>query len=81
MKLEYTDKFLKTLAVLPSPIRKTFYKQAQFLAQNLRYPSLRSKKYDEANDIWQARINKDWRFFFKIEGDIYSLVSIGPHPQ
>jgi plasmid maintenance system killer protein len=32
----------------------------------LLHPSLHAKKYDEENDVWQARVNKDWRFYFTI---------------
>jgi plasmid maintenance system killer protein len=32
------------------------------------------KSTDEANDIWQARINQGWRFYFQIEGDVYISV-------
>jgi len=49
--------------------------------QNLQHPSLRAKKYDEANNIWQARVNKDWRFYFSIEGDKYWLHDIMAHPK
>jgi len=47
----------------------------------LRHPSLRAKKYDEARDIWQARINSGWRFYFKIEEDVYYLLDVIPHPK
>jgi plasmid maintenance system killer protein len=47
----------------------------------LQHPSLRAKKYDEAHNIWQARVNQDWRFYFKIEDDTYVIVSIVPHPK
>ena len=46
----------------PCRSRKAFIKQLNFLVRNLHHPSLRAKKYDEANDRWQARINDDWRF-------------------
>jgi len=42
---------------------------------------LRAKKYDEAKDRWQARVNKDWRFYFKIEGDTYFIVDLIPLRQ
>jgi plasmid maintenance system killer protein len=42
---------------------------------------LRAKKYDETNAIWQARINRDWRFYFKIEKDRYYLLDMIPHPK
>ena len=61
MKLDYTQSALDSLKALPSPIRKAFYKQAAFLVENLRHPSLRAKKYNEAEDKWQARVNQDWR--------------------
>ena len=53
------------------------------MAVNLLHPSLHAKKYDEANDIWQARVNRDWRFYlyFKIEDDAYIIAAIVPHPK
>jgi mRNA interferase RelE/StbE len=81
MKLDYTRSALASLKNLPSPVRKAFYKQAHYLLENLSHPSLRAKKFSESEDIWQARINKDWRFYFKIEGDTYTIVRIVPHPK
>jgi mRNA interferase RelE/StbE len=81
MKLQYTNSAFNTLNGLPAPIRKAFYKQADFLVQNLHHPSLRAKKYSEAEDKWQARVNKGWRFYFKIAGDTYIIQDITPHPK
>ena len=81
MKLAYTNTALNTLKDLPAVIRKAFYKQAGFLVQNLHHPSLHAKKYDEAEDKWQARVNKNWRFYFKIIGDTYVIQDITPHPK
>jgi hypothetical protein len=39
------------------------------------------KKYDKERGIWQARVNGGWRFYFIIEGNIYRLLSIRPHPK
>jgi len=52
-----------------------------FLLQNLRHPSLRAKKYDEAKDRWQARVTKDWRFYFFIHDNVYVLQDITRHPK
>ena len=65
----------------PASVQKTFDKQVGLLAENLRHPSLRAKKYDQANDIWQARINRDWRFYFQVQRDTYTIISIIPHPK
>jgi mRNA interferase RelE/StbE len=53
----------------------------KFLEQNLRHPSLRAKKYDESRGLWQARVSKDWRFYFLIQDDVYYIVDIIPHPK
>ena len=40
-------------------IQKVFDKQVRLLAENLRHPSLRAKKFSESEDLWQARVNKN----------------------
>jgi hypothetical protein len=57
------------------------YKQLRFLADNIQHPSLRAKKYDEEKDTWQARVNRDWRFYFTIIGDTYRIEDVMPHPK
>ena len=65
----------------PPIVRKAFDKQAKLLVENLHHPSLRAKKYDVANDLWQARVNRGWRFYFMIQDDAYVIVAIVPHPK
>ncbi len=81
MKLHPSQTFLKMLADAPPRVQEAFYKQARFLEQNLRHPSLRAKKYDEASDVWQARVTGNWRFYFTIEADEYRLRIIRKHPK
>ena len=81
MRAHYTARFVRSLAAAPPEIQKAFRKQLLLLLQNPRHPSLRAKKYDEARDIWQARVTGAWRFYFHIEGDIYVLDTIRPHPK
>jgi plasmid maintenance system killer protein len=81
MRVRYGDAVAQALAQAPAAVRKAFFKQIKFLEQNLHHPSLRAKKYDEAKDRWQARVNRDWRFYFKIEGDTYFIVDVIPHPK
>jgi mRNA interferase RelE/StbE len=47
----------------------------------LRHPALRAKKYDEARNIWQARVNRDWRFYFIMTADTYLILNLTPHPK
>jgi hypothetical protein len=39
------------------------------------------KKYDETNDIWQARVDDGYRFYFQIDGETYILLSIISHQK
>ena len=59
MKIAYTRSALDALENLPLHARKSFYKQAGYLVENLLHPSLRAKKFSESEDLWQARVNKD----------------------
>ena len=81
MKVALSDRALRAIADAPVAVRKAFYKQLGFLERDLRHPSLQAKKYDESHDLWQARVNLDWRFYFSIEGDVYRIQSITPHPK
>ena len=81
MRLRYHPRVASQLADAPPAIRRAFDRKVELLAQNLQHPSLRAKKYDEANDIWQARVDYTYRFYFRIEGDTYQILSVSPHPK
>jgi plasmid maintenance system killer protein len=81
MNVALTERALAALATAQPAVQKAFIKQISILARDLRHPSLRAKKYDESQDIWQARINDDWRFYFKIAQGVYTINSIIPHPK
>jgi mRNA interferase RelE/StbE len=81
MKVVLSDRAAIAIAAAPRPVRKAFYKQLAFLEQNLHHPSLRAKKYDEATDIWQARVTRNWRFYFEIVDDTYLIREVMAHPK
>lgn len=81
MKARYSNRFLRQYAGAPAEVRKAFDKQSGLLLQNLNHPSLRAKKYSEPLGLWQARVNRDWRFYFTVEGDTYHLHEITSHPK
>lgn len=81
MRVFYSDKFKCSYKQAPEHVQDAFDKQVEFLLGDLRHPSLRTKKYDEARNIWQARVTRDWRFYFLIEKDTYYLVDIIKHPK
>lgn len=81
MRPHFSERFIRSYTDAPPAIQRAFDRKLELLLQNLRHPSLRAKKYDEANDLWQARLNQGWRFYFRIEADTYQLVDITPHPK
>jgi hypothetical protein len=81
MRLHYTERFRRSYAEAPPNVQRAFDRRALLLVKNLRYPSLRAKKYDEQRGIWQARINGGCRFYFQIEGDVYYLIDMMAHPK
>ncbi len=81
MNWEHTRRSERDYSAAPPEVQRAFDKQARLLAENLRHPSLHAKKYDEARNFWQARVNRDWRFYFLIRDDIYLIVTIIPHPK
>jgi hypothetical protein len=81
MRLDRTSHFLRAYNKAPQQVQKAFDKQVVLLHQDLHHPSLHAKKYDEARNLWQARVNYTWRFYFKIVGDVYLLEEIKHHPK
>ena len=80
MRVRFTTRSRRQYADAPLEIQRAFDRHLELLLENLRHPSLRAKKYDEANDIWQARVTRGWRFYFRIEADTYLVLSLITHP-
>ena len=81
MKRQLTAAAVKDYTQAPPAVQNAFDKQMKLLVENFRHPSLRAKKYDESRNIWQARVNRDWRFYFLIASDTYVILNIVPHPK
>ena len=81
MKRHLTERFRRSFVAAPLIVQKAFDKQSRLLLENMRHPSLRVKKYDESRDLWQARVNDSWRFYFTVIGDTYVMEDIIPHPK
>lgn len=81
MRLDFTPHFKRHYNKAPTAVQRAFDKQSSLLLQNIGHPSLHAKKYDEARDLWQARVNYTWRFYFRIVGDTYLMEEIRHHPK
>jgi mRNA-degrading endonuclease RelE of RelBE toxin-antitoxin system len=80
MRVAFSVRARDSYRAAPPTIQRAVQKQTRLLAGDLKHPSLHAKKYDEGEDIWQARITRDWRMYFIIEGDAYFIVDITAHP-
>lgn len=81
MRHIFAKRFLEKLEFLPKQTQEKFWKQLGFLLNDFRHPSLRAKKYDETGRMWQARVDRSYRFYFLIEKDTYILLDIRSHPK
>ncbi len=81
MKYLLSPRAADQYAALPDALKAKFDKQLGFLLINLRHPSLKAKKYTERAGVWQARVDRGYRFYFEIVGDTYHILTIIPHPK
>jgi mRNA-degrading endonuclease YafQ of YafQ-DinJ toxin-antitoxin module len=79
MRIRQERQFAEDLARLPAHIQKRAQQKLALFLANPRHPSLQTHKMDGWGDIWEGRITDDYRFTFRIEGDLYKLRRIGTH--
>lgn len=79
MRLIVTDRARKDYKGLPQRIQKRVSKQFRMLLKDKRYPSLHAKKYEGAGQVFQARVDSNYRFYFEIHGDVYIILTIVKH--
>ena len=81
MRVVFSDGVIESLRNAPSEVLRAFEKQLRFLVYNIQHPSLHAKKYDETRNVWQARVNRHWRFYFTVKDDTYRVEKVIPHPK
>ena len=63
----------------PQHLQERVKKQLAFLPENPHHPSLQTQKMKGQSDIWEGRINQEYRFTFIVEGETYRLRRVGTH--
>ncbi len=79
MKTRTTPHFDRAFLKFSAQVRRIYNKQVSFLMIDIRHPSLRAKKYDEAAGIWQMRVTSNVRAYFLIRGGVYIFLDIEKH--
>ena len=79
-KLKYTKVFEKDLKKLSASKQKAVAQKLKILSENPFYPSLRTKKVQGFDDIFEMSVNMDIRILWRYEnGVIILLIDIGHH--
>jgi mRNA-degrading endonuclease RelE of RelBE toxin-antitoxin system len=74
-----TSKFEKDYRELPQDIQQKVERQIRMLDENLYHPSLHTKRIQGTMDIWEARVDRQYRFTFQIKPDLLILRRVGGH--
>ena len=82
--LQWSEPFKRDYKKLPEEIKKRARKQFLLLKQNPKHPSLQVKKTQGVvikgyTDVFEGRINNNYRFLFVIENDVFILLRCGKH--
>ncbi len=68
-------------ASLDRELKAKVDKALALLLANPRHPSLCVKKMQGRSGIWEARVDRQHRMTFRIEGDLYVLRGVGKHDE
>ncbi len=79
-KLKYSKTFEKDLKRLSPKEQKAVASKLKILMENPFYPSLRTKKVQGLNNVFEMSVNMDIRILWRYEnGIIILLLDVGHH--
>ena len=81
MRIRLSEPAIKQYRNLSPVLKRKVDKQFVFLLSDFRHPSLHAKKYHHNTGLWQARVDRDWRFYFYVVEPHYVVVTIIKHPK
>ena len=79
MRYVRTETFKKAAAKLLREIQEKAAKAFLLFRDNPRHPSLGVKRIQGLPDVWEGRIDVNYRFTFHYDGDTCVVRNIGPH--
>ncbi|MFR9275815.1 type II toxin-antitoxin system YafQ family toxin [Finegoldia magna] len=79
-KITYTQSFKKHYKKLSDIEKKQTKKKLSFFIDNPTHPSLRTKKIQGSNGLWESSVNMDIRIIWYYENnEMIILLDIGHH--
>ena len=80
LKITYTPRFQKHYNKLTDTEKKQFRNKLSIFAENPLHPSLRTKRIQGTDDLFEFSVNMDIRVIWFYEGEtLVALVDIGHH--
>ena len=79
-RFTYTDRFQKHYEGLNAQEKKQLQNKLRLLAENPLHPSLRTKRIQGTDDLFECSVNMDVRIIWYYEGNtVIFLVDVGHH--
>ncbi len=79
MKFRRLSPYLHDYEKLPQNIQEKLHRRLIYLASDIRHPAFHTRKMVNRENIWEARIDRQYRFTFHIEKDYIVLRRVGTH--
>ncbi len=80
LQITFTDRFQKHYKDLTETQKKQFKNKLAIFSENPLHPSLRTKRIQGTNDLYEFSVNMDIRVIWFYEGEsLVALVDIGHH--
>jgi mRNA-degrading endonuclease RelE of RelBE toxin-antitoxin system len=77
----FTEQFEQAYEKLTKAEKRSVRKALTLLGDNPKYPSLRVKKMEGKQNIWEARPSKRLRMTFEIVGETIFMRNVGEHDK
>jgi len=81
MRLQYTNRFQSAYNDLTDDDAERVKKALRLLVENPRHPSLRVKRIQGTDHIWEASASLSIRLTFEMHGDLIVLRNVGAHDE
>ena len=81
MRLQYTNRFQSAYNDLTDDDAERVKKALRLLVENPRHPSLRVKRIQGTDHIWEASASLSIRLTFEMHGDLMVLRNVGAHDE
>ena len=81
MRLIASTRFWRDYHKLPGPMQAQVDKTLALLEENPHHSGLHTHKRQGEKEVWQARVTRSYRVYFKIEDDTVHLLTVVAHEK